>query len=212
MPGPPPSRPCCPQHPHLADALPPFSPRYQVVPLLTVASPPSFSALLRLAPPSLAHLPELRIAVLGNVDAGKSTTLGVLTRGGLDDGRGKARVSLFRHKHEVESGRTSSVGMEILGFDEKGKAVLPGGATGAEGEKEKEGGRKERLGWEQICQRSAKVVSFIGSSSPCCSRAQRPKLTRARPTRPLLLPPPPLARRPQTSPATNATSRRPSLA
>ena len=33
--------------------------------------------------------------------------------GALDDGRGRARVSLFRHKHEVESGRTSSVGMEV---------------------------------------------------------------------------------------------------
>lgn len=33
--------------------------------------------------------------------------------GGLDDGRGRARVGLFRHKHEVETGRTSSVGMEV---------------------------------------------------------------------------------------------------
>lgn len=55
---------------------------------------------------------EVRVAVVGNVDAGKSTTLGVLTRGGLDDGRGKARVALFRHPHEVETGRTSSVGGE----------------------------------------------------------------------------------------------------
>lgn len=57
--------------------------------------------------------PEVRCAVVGNVDSGKSTTLGVLTRGGLDDGRGKARVVLFRHKHEIESGRTSSVGLEV---------------------------------------------------------------------------------------------------
>lgn len=44
------------------------------------------------------------------VDAGKSTLLGVLTKGALDDGRGRTRVNLFRHKHEIESGRTSSVG------------------------------------------------------------------------------------------------------
>lgn len=44
------------------------------------------------------------------VDAGKSTLLGVLTKGTLDDGRGRTRVNLFRHKHEIESGRTSSVG------------------------------------------------------------------------------------------------------
>jgi GTP-binding protein 1 len=33
--------------------------------------------------------------------------------GVLDDGRGRARVGLFRHKHEIETGRTSSVGMEV---------------------------------------------------------------------------------------------------
>lgn len=51
------------------------------------------------------------------MDAGKSTLLGVLTHGELDNGRGFARQKLFRHKHEMESGRTSSVGNDILGFD-----------------------------------------------------------------------------------------------
>lgn len=55
------------------------------------------------------------IAVVGNVDAGKSTLLGVITHGELDNGRGHARQRLFRHKHEMESGRTSSVGNDILG-------------------------------------------------------------------------------------------------
>ena len=54
------------------------------------------------------------------MDAGKSTLLGVLTHGELDNGRGVARQKLFRHKHEVESGRTSSVGNDILGFDSQG--------------------------------------------------------------------------------------------
>ena len=49
--------------------------------------------------------------------------LGVLVKGDLDDGRGKARVNLFRHKHEIETGRTSSVGMEIMGCDTVGKVV-----------------------------------------------------------------------------------------
>lgn len=49
--------------------------------------------------------------------------LGVLVKGDLDDGRGKARVNLFRHKHEVETGRTSSVGMEIMGFDTLGNTI-----------------------------------------------------------------------------------------
>lgn len=58
--------------------------------------------------------------MVGNVDAGKSTLLGVLTHGELDNGRGQARQKLFRHKHEMESGRTSSVGNDILGFDADG--------------------------------------------------------------------------------------------
>lgn len=57
------------------------------------------------------------------MDAGKSSMLGVLVKGDLDDGRGRARVNLFRHKHEIETGRTSSVGMEIMGFDTTGKVV-----------------------------------------------------------------------------------------
>lgn len=63
------------------------------------------------------------LLIVTPVDAGKSSMLGVLVKGDLDDGRGKARVNLFRHKHEIDTGRTSSVGMEIMGFDSKGKVV-----------------------------------------------------------------------------------------
>lgn len=73
--------------------------------------------------------------------------LGVLVKGDLDDGRGKSRVNLFRHKHEMESGRTSSVGMEIMGFDSTGKIItsdIPG----------------RKLSWEEIGKRSAKVITF----------------------------------------------------
>ena len=68
------------------------------------------------------HSPR-RVAVVGNVDAGKSTLLGVLTHGDLDNGRGVARQRLFRHKHEMETGRTSSVSNDILGFDKEGRVV-----------------------------------------------------------------------------------------
>ncbi len=64
-----------------------------------------------------------RVAVVGNVDAGKSTLLGVLTHGDLDNGRGVARQRLFRHKHEMETGRTSSVSNDILGFDKDGRVI-----------------------------------------------------------------------------------------
>ncbi|KAJ5098555.1 GTP-binding protein 1 [Penicillium argentinense] len=95
---------------------------------------------------NVEEMGELRIAVVGNVDAGKSTMLGVLVKGGLDDGRGRARVNLFRHKHEIESGRTSSVGMEIMGFDSRGDVV-----SHAQGRK---------LSWEEIGKRAAKVITF----------------------------------------------------
>lgn len=73
---------------------------------------------------SLSFLLSFRVAVVGNVDAGKSTLLGVLTHGELDNGRGFARQKLFRHKHEMESGRTSSVGNDILGFDYEGQVSV----------------------------------------------------------------------------------------
>ncbi|XP_065319409.1 GTP-binding protein 1-like [Gordionus sp. m RMFG-2023] len=90
-----------------------------------------------------------KIAVVGNVDAGKSTLLGVLTHGDLDNGRGHSRQKLFRHKHEIESGRTSSVGNDILGFDSKGNIV---------NQMEAHNGH---IDWKRICQNSAKVITFI---------------------------------------------------
>ncbi len=57
---------------------------------------------------------EVRVAVIGNVDSGKSTMVGVLTRSMLDDGRGLARSKVFRHGHEEETGRTSSIGQHNL--------------------------------------------------------------------------------------------------
>ncbi|KAK3944331.1 putative GTP-binding protein [Diplogelasinospora grovesii] len=107
----------------------------------------SGKVMIRRAPSAVEEVIETRIAVVGNVDAGKSSMLGVLVKGDLDDGRGKARVNLFRHKHEIETGRTSSVGMEIMGFDTKGQVIssdTPG----------------RKLSWEEIGKRSAKVITF----------------------------------------------------
>lgn len=80
--------------------------------------------------------------------------LGVLVKGGLDDGRGKARVNLFRHKHEIESGRTSSVGMEIMGFDSKGDVVTS-----------KVEGRK--LTWEDIGHRAVRIFNSAHNTNLC---------------------------------------------
>lgn len=67
--------------------------------------------------PADQHTIEVRVAVMGSADSGKSTLVGVLTQGELDNGRGRARLNTFRHLHEVQSGRTSSISHEILGFD-----------------------------------------------------------------------------------------------
>eukprot|EP00049_Salpingoeca_infusionum_P025334 m.18660 g.18660 ORF g.18660 m.18660 type:complete len:555 (+) comp7924_c0_seq2:405-2069(+) len=91
---------------------------------------------------------EVRVAVVGNVDAGKSTLLGVLTHNVLDNGRGLSRQQLFRHKHEIESGRTSSVSLDILGFDAKGVNVNKPAHDG-------------KLDWVQICHDACKVTTFI---------------------------------------------------
>jgi len=96
------------------------------------------------------HL-EVRVTTLGNVDSGKSTLMGVLTRGGLDNGRGLARGGVFRHKHELETGRTSAVSQQILGFAPDGKIVNYANPDVREA---------HQLRWEQIVMASSKVIHF----------------------------------------------------
>lgn len=57
---------------------------------------------------------ETMIAVCGPVDAGKSSLIGVLTSGELDNGRGDARCKILRHPHERESGRTSNISLNPI--------------------------------------------------------------------------------------------------
>jgi GTPase len=72
------------------------------------------------------HLINIRIAMLGNVDAGKSTLSGILTSapGTKDDGRGAIRSRVFNFSHEQKNGRTSSIAHEIMGFDADGKQYV----------------------------------------------------------------------------------------
>lgn len=57
---------------------------------------------------SLDKIESARYVVLGNVDSGKSSTIGVLEKNILDDGNGYARGLIAKFKHEQETGRTSS--------------------------------------------------------------------------------------------------------
>jgi elongation factor 1-alpha len=61
----------------------------------------------------------IKIATTGNVDSGKTTLTGVLVNRMLDDGRGGARNTIVKIKHELESGRTSQISFNYLKYTEK---------------------------------------------------------------------------------------------
>ena len=85
--------------------------------------------LVRRAGPGCAPV-EVHVATVGNVDSGKSTLLGVLSSGCLDDGRGSARAAVLHFPHERETGRTSSIGHRQLFFRTDGSVVSrPAGAA-----------------------------------------------------------------------------------
>ena len=89
---------------------------------------------------------DIKVAVAGNVDSGKSTLIGVLINGKNDNGRGSARLSVFNFVHEVKSGRTSSIAHHILGFDSKGQIVNYNDIHKQE--------------WTDIVKQSSKIISF----------------------------------------------------
>ena len=59
---------------------------------------------------------QIRISLTGPSASGKSSLLGTLTTSLLDNGRGKSRLSLLKHRHEISSGVTSSVAQELIGY------------------------------------------------------------------------------------------------
>ena len=95
------------------------------------------------------YLKEIRLCVIGNVDSGKSTLVGCLTKGIKDDGRGFARKYVFNYKHETESGRTSSIAEEIIGI-RNGKLIHGGRLT-----------EKKNVAWKEIASQSDHVITFL---------------------------------------------------
>jgi GTPase len=93
---------------------------------------------------------DIRIAIIGNVDSGKSTLVGVLSKGELDDGRGAARLKVFNFSHEAENGRTSSIGQEIMGFNEDNEWIEPERVKATKNQS-----------WGYIAQKSKKIITFI---------------------------------------------------
>lgn len=95
---------------------------------------------------STKSIKDIKMVVAGNVDVGKSTTIGVITTGKLDNGRGLARTCTFAHRHEIESGRTSSISHHILGFDSDNEPVGHNSVR--------------KLTWKEIVEKSSKLISF----------------------------------------------------
>ena len=90
---------------------------------------------------------DVKVAIAGSVDCGKSTLLSVLTNGKADDGRGSARLSVFNYPHEIVSGRTSSIGHQILGYDMHGNIMNY---------------KSHRVQtWPNIVKQSSKIISFF---------------------------------------------------
>jgi len=77
-------------------------------------------------PPGLAETPvatngtlatqQLRVTLTGPTTSGKSTLLGTLSTGTLDNGQGSSRLNLLKHRHELATGVTSSVAQELVGY------------------------------------------------------------------------------------------------
>ncbi|OAP65306.1 hypothetical protein AYL99_01278 [Fonsecaea erecta] len=65
-----------------------------------------------------ASTDQIRVTLVGATTAGKSSLLGTLSTSTLDNGRGKSRLSLLKHRHEIASGVTSSVAHELVGYRE----------------------------------------------------------------------------------------------
>jgi elongation factor 1-alpha len=77
-----------------------------------VSPPPSHSSLSSTPP---LPPPLVTVVLLGDEDSGKSTLIGVLSTGSLDNGCGMKRLEVFRHAHEITHGRTSSISHQVLG-------------------------------------------------------------------------------------------------
>ncbi len=77
-----------------------------------------------------------------------SSTIGVLISGQLDDGRGSARAKVFNFKHELQSGRTSSIAQQILGYDPEGNIVNHDSSI-------------KKMSWPEISSRSSKIIKFF---------------------------------------------------
>ncbi|KAJ1917313.1 hypothetical protein H4219_003272 [Mycoemilia scoparia] len=92
-------------------------------------------------------IPNVRVVLLGDHLSGKSTLVGHLVHGECDDGRGKCRLYSLRHRHEIESGETSSVSRSTLRFDANNEMINQDSVC--------------RLTAEELSRKSKKLVTLL---------------------------------------------------
>ncbi len=103
---------------------------------------------------NVIRVKEHRTVFLGNTGVGKSSLISLICYGLLDDGNGSSRQALFKHKHEFDSGKTSSFSSEIIGF--QGDKVINYSKTKMTNNLE-----SNLYGQGYICQNSDRIVSLI---------------------------------------------------
>ena len=97
---------------------------------------------------------ECTFAVCGPVDAGKSSLIGVLKSGELDNGRGYAREKVLIHPHEIESGRTSNITFNPLIYIKDNNGIHLTSTN-------KSRSRILKISDQKFDKRTEKIISFI---------------------------------------------------
>ncbi|WP_414470345.1 GTPBP1 family GTP-binding protein [Methanobacterium sp. ACI-7] len=90
---------------------------------------------------------HMLVGVAGHVDHGKSTLIGTLTTGNLDNGSGRTRIFLDLQKHEIERGLSADLSFAIYGFS-KGNPVRVKNPLN----------KKEKA---KLVEESDKIISFV---------------------------------------------------
>lgn len=94
-----------------------------------------------------SHKKHLLVGVAGHVDHGKSTLVGTLTSGSLDNGSGRTRIFLDVQKHEIERGLSADLSFAVYGFREGTPVRIKNPLH-----------KKEK---SKVVERCEKVVSFV---------------------------------------------------
>lgn len=104
---------------------------------------------------------QVSVAVAGDLNSGKSTMIGVLSTGQLDNGKGLARSQVLTHNHEVESGRTSCISHHSLHFSRDGEILNADPLPGAVGNGSNKSNRLRALSDLELADETSRSVMLI---------------------------------------------------